>query len=99
MAPAELEEIIRDFPAVADAGVIGVPHPIFGEVPRAYVVQKNNIKFDTKDLEEYINNKVVKYKRLLGGVEVVDVIPKTVSGKILRRELKQKYMSTNSKNK
>lgn len=93
VAPAELEEIIRNFPAVEDAGVIGVPHPVFGEVPKAYVVQKNSRTLNIKDLEEYVNKNVIKYKRLLGGVEIIDTIPKTVSGKILRRELKQKFLS------
>lgn len=94
VAPAELEELIRNYPAVADAGVIGVPHPVFGEVPRAYVVQKENSILDPKEVEEYINKNVIKYKRVLGGIEIIDSIPKTVSGKILRRELKQRFMSS-----
>lgn len=94
MAPAELEELIRNFPAVEDAGVIGIPHPVFGEVPKAYVVGKPKVKLDTKELEEYVNKNVIKYKKLLGGIEIIDVIPKNPSGKILRRELKQRYLAT-----
>lgn len=89
--------MIRNFPAVADAAVIGIPHPVFGEVPRAYVVQKNSSKLDLKELDEYVNKNVIKYKRLLGGIEVIDAIPKNVSGKILRRELKQAFLNTNMK--
>lgn len=94
MAPAELEEIIRNFPAVEDAGVIGIPHPVFGEVPKAYVVRKPKVTLDTKELEDYVNKSVIKYKKLLGGVEIIDAIPKNPSGKILRRELKQRFLAT-----
>lgn len=89
--------MIRNFPAVEDAGVIGIPHPVFGEVPKAYVVEKKNTKLDTNELHEYINKNLIKYKRLLGGVEIIDAIPKNPSGKILRRELKEKFFSTSAK--
>lgn len=95
VAPAELEELLRGFPGVADAGVIGIPHPSFGEVPRAFVVPKGNTHLNMKDLEEYVNKNVISYKRILGGIEIIDAIPKNASGKILRRELKQKYLSKN----
>jgi 4-coumarate--CoA ligase len=91
VAPAELEEIIRDFPNVADAAVIGVPHPVNGEAPRAYIVPKKDTKVNIKALEEYIKSKVAHYKQLKGGVAVVDTIPKNASGKIMRRTLKLQY--------
>ncbi|GJQ65043.1 hypothetical protein Trydic_g7197 [Trypoxylus dichotomus] len=89
--PAELEEIIRDYPGVADAAVIGIPHKYHGEVPRAYVVPKQNNQVDATKLKEHVESKVAKHKRLEGGVAVVSEIPKTASGKILRRQLKLKY--------
>jgi 4-coumarate--CoA ligase len=91
VAPAELEEIIRDFPNVADAAVIGVPHPVNGEAPRAYIVPKKDAKVNIQALEEYIKSKVAHYKQLKGGVAVVDTIPKNASGKIMRRTLKLQY--------
>lgn len=87
VAPAELEEILRDHPDVADAAVIGVAHSAFGEVPKAFVVPKNK-SVKAEHLEEYVASKVTSYKKLVGGVVLMDSIPKTVSGKILRRELK-----------
>ncbi|KAJ8955211.1 hypothetical protein NQ317_001035 [Molorchus minor] len=81
VAPAELEKAIRDFPSVEDVAVIGVPHPTYGEVPRAY----------TEELIKYVAKKVAKYKQLKGGVKIINEIPKNASGKILRRQLKLKY--------
>ncbi|KRT79568.1 AMP-binding protein [Oryctes borbonicus] len=89
--PAELEDIIRDFPGIADAAVIGIPHPIHGEVPRAYVVAKQGTKLDGNVLMDYVEKKVARHKRLRGGVSVVDNIPKNASGKIMRRQIKQMY--------
>lgn len=94
--PAELEEIIRTFPEVSDVGVIGIPHLISGEVPRAYVVPKEGKQIDIDKLDEFVSSKVAKYKQLKGGIAVVDSIPKNASGKILRRQLKLQYEAENS---
>lgn len=87
MAPAELEEVLRSHPEVADAAVVGVPHGFSGEAPKAFVVPKNkNAK--AAEIEKYVNSKVADYKKLRGGVVFIEDIPKTASGKILRRHLK-----------
>ncbi|KAK5643730.1 hypothetical protein RI129_007575 [Pyrocoelia pectoralis] len=91
VAPAELEEILRNHPDLLEAGVIGVPHKQYGEVPRAYVVPKPNHKVDTDGVQRYVAEKVAKYKQLKGGIEIVDSIPKNTSGKILRNQLKKEY--------
>lgn len=93
VAPAELEEIIRDNPQVSDAAVIGIPHEAHGEVPRAYVVLKPNSSLKTEALYEFVSAKVAAYKNLKGGIAFVDSIPKTPSGKILRRQLKLQYQN------
>lgn len=91
MAPAELEEILRSFPNVAEAAVIGVPDDSLGEVPKAFVVPQQNTNIDCEKLMKYVKDKVAPYKQLAGGVSVVDSIPKNPSGKILRRQLKLQY--------
>lgn len=91
VAPAELEEIIRSFPSVSDAAVIGISDSKQGEAPRAYVVPKKEAKINVKDLESYVNSKVAEYKQLKGGIAIVDSIPKNASGKILRRTLKLEF--------
>ncbi|XP_018580201.1 4-coumarate--CoA ligase 1 isoform X2 [Anoplophora glabripennis] len=93
--PAELEEIIRDFPDIVDAAVVGVPHENYGEAPRAYVVPRQGTKINPEKLIEFVKSKVAPYKQLRGGVSIIDNIPKNASGKILRRELKQLYEKAN----
>ncbi|KAB0798978.1 hypothetical protein PPYR_06858 [Photinus pyralis] len=95
VAPAELEELIRAFPDIADAAVIGVPSQRFGEVPHAYVVVKPDRILNTEKLLQHVSSNVAEYKTLKGGITVIDSIPKNASGKILRRELKLQYQSDN----
>lgn len=89
--PAELEGILLGHEDIADVAVIGIQdHVQATEVPRAYVVPKPGV--EVKGLEtkivKWLEAKVASHKRLRGGVRFVDVIPKSVSGKILRRVLK-----------
>jgi len=90
VAPAELEELLRNHPDVSDAAVIGINNAESGELPRAYIVKKNASLTD-ETINRFINEKVATYKQLKGGIEYVDAIPKAPSGKILRRELKKAY--------
>lgn len=91
MAPAELEEILRTHPQVADAAVIGVPDPRSGEVPRAFIVAKADQTIDVAAVAAFVAAKVAEYKQLAGGVVVLPIIPKSTAGKILRKELRAKY--------
>jgi acyl-CoA synthetase (AMP-forming)/AMP-acid ligase II len=96
VAPAELEELLRSHPDIADAAVIGIDSPDAGagELPRAYIVKKdsnNAAALTDEKIHAFINAKVTNYKQLRGGIEVINVIPKATSGKILRRELKKAY--------
>ena len=61
-----------------------------GELPMAFVVRKANATLTEKDVEIFVDENVAPYKKLRGGVEFIDEIPKSLSGKILRRELKDK---------
>lgn len=88
--PAELEEILRTHPDILDAAVIGIPDKCSGELPRAYVVCKNP-QLNEGDVQEYVAEKVAVYKRLDGGVEFVQAIPKNATGKIMRKDLKEQY--------
>ncbi|XP_050513962.1 uncharacterized protein LOC114336691 isoform X1 [Diabrotica virgifera virgifera] len=91
VVPAELEEVIRGHPEVEDAAVIGIPHEQYGEVPRAYIVVKKNKNISGDEIKSYVAQQVANYKRLVGGVSVVDAIPRNPSGKILRRQLKLEF--------
>lgn len=93
VSPSELEDVLRRHPAVLDVAVIGVPDDIAGELPRAYVVKKNDVSVSKDDIAEFVDVKVAPHKRLKGGVVFIDAIPKTNTGKLLRRELKSMLLS------
>lgn len=90
--PAELEELLRSHPDIADAAVIGIPHEANGEAPLATVVPRAGTKITEKDVEKFVADQVIKYKQLTGGVHFVKTIPKTITGKILRREIKAEFL-------
>ena len=88
VAPAELEALVLTHPKVSDVAVIGVPDEEAGELPKAYVVPADE-GFDADELIEWVGGQVSPQKRIRL-VEVVDEIPKSPSGKILRRVLKDR---------
>jgi 4-coumarate--CoA ligase len=92
--PAELEGYLADHELIDDVAVVGVESQELGsEIPRAYVVRKGGMKAVKKGDEEvivqWLNKKVANHKKLRGGVKFIDQVPKSVSGKILRRLLKE----------
>ncbi|KPI45506.1 putative 4-coumarate--CoA ligase 1 [Cyphellophora attinorum] len=92
--PAELEGYLADHELIDDVAVVGVESKELGtEVPRAYVVRKGGPdavqKGDDEKIIKWLNAKVANHKKLRGSVRFVDAIPKSVSGKILRRVLKE----------
>jgi acyl-CoA synthetase (AMP-forming)/AMP-acid ligase II len=87
VAPAELEEILRSHPDIDDAAVVGVPDDRAGEVPRAYIVRRSP-HISEEDVKKFVAAKLSEHKHLKGGVLFLTSIPKSPSGKILRRELK-----------
>ncbi|EFQ26604.1 AMP-binding enzyme [Colletotrichum graminicola] len=95
VAPAELEAHILTHPAVSDTAVIQVPDERAGEVPKAYVVRATGHASRPEaevaaDICKYVEEHKARHKWLKGGVEFVDVIPKSPSGKILRRLLRDR---------
>lgn len=89
VAPAELEDLLLHHPEVQDAAVIGMPDDEAGEVPRAYIVRKPDSPVTAGDITHYVEENVSHFKKLRGGVQFVDAIPKAPSGKILRRILRE----------
>lgn len=84
VAPAELEAILLSHDGIADAAVIPSPNEEAGEVPKAYVVLSENLS--AEDIMTWVAGKVSPYKKIRL-LEIVDEIPKSASGKILRRVL------------
>jgi acyl-CoA synthetase (AMP-forming)/AMP-acid ligase II len=85
--PAELEAILLTHPAVADAAVIASPDEDAGEVPKAFVVLK--AETTPEELIQFVAQRVAAHKKIRL-VETIDEIPKSASGKILRRKLVEK---------
>ncbi|KAI1468060.1 acetyl-CoA synthetase-like protein [Daldinia caldariorum] len=87
VAPAELEAVLLENKGVRDAAVVGVT--INGEeLPRAYIVPDPEVKPTEQEIVQWMESKVVNYKRLKGGVKFIEAIPKNPSGKILRKVLR-----------
>jgi acyl-CoA synthetase (AMP-forming)/AMP-acid ligase II len=89
IAPAELEALLHEHPAVLDAAVIPKPDEAGGEIPKACVVLREGSTATAEDLMTFIAGKVAPYKKIRE-VEFMETIPKTLSGKILRRDLIQR---------
>jgi acyl-coenzyme A synthetase/AMP-(fatty) acid ligase len=91
VAPAEVESVLLEHPAVRDCGVVGRPDAAAGEIPVAFVVLREGSVASEKMQQElcgFVADRLTRYKQPRA-VRFVEAIPKTASGKILRRELKQ----------
>jgi 4-coumarate--CoA ligase len=88
VAPAELEALLLDHPEITDAAVVGRPDVESGEVPLAFVIAAPNSSLDEQAVKTYVADHLATYKHI-GEVRFADAIPKSASGKILRRELRE----------
>jgi long-chain acyl-CoA synthetase len=84
--PRDIEEELFKHPKIKDATVIGVPHPKMGEVAKAFVVLKDGEKATEEEIVEYMKQHVADYK-VPRSVEFRDALPKTIIGKVLKRQL------------
>nr|GMD55366.1 4-coumarate--CoA ligase-like 1 [Ipomoea batatas] len=91
VAPAELEATLLSHPSVEDAAVVGLPDEEAGEVPAACVVLSAGAKDSEEDIMNYVASSVAHYKRVRV-LHFVDAIPKSHSGKIMRRVIKDKMV-------
>ncbi len=88
--PREVEEVLYGHPAVSEAAVVGVPDDVWVERVHAEVVLKEGHAATTADLIDYCKERLARYKAPKS-VEIVKALPKSPQGKILKREIRQKY--------
>ncbi len=84
--PAEVERVLVTHPAVAEAAVVGIPHPHTGETVKAYVVPRSGRSIEEDDLVDWCATELARYK-CPSKIDEVDELPRGLGGKILRRQL------------
>ena len=92
--PSDLEAVLRQHPAVADASVIGVPSEQWGETPVAFVVRSGNSgsgNTDAAELRAWANERLGKTQRL-ADLHFIDELPRSAIGKVLKRELRERHL-------
>lgn len=95
--PAEIEALLLTNPEIKDAGVTSVPNEECGECAFAFVVKQPGAKITEKDVFQFVAARLSNPKRLHGGMKFVDAIPKSPTGKILRRMLREMVKDFKSK--
>jgi len=93
VAPAEVESVLYEHPAVKECAIVGKPDALAGEVPKAYVVLKDGYTLSKEELIQFCEQRIAPYKKIRE-VEFIREIPKTQVGKILRRVLRDKERNT-----
>lgn len=89
VAPAELEALLLTHPKVADVAVIGIPDEEAGEIPKAFVAAAPGETVTLEEIQALVSENLVSYKQIRQ-LEVIDAIPKSAAGKILRKELRNR---------
>ncbi|WCK56583.1 long-chain-fatty-acid--CoA ligase [Aneurinibacillus sp. Ricciae_BoGa-3] len=85
--PIEVEEVLYEMPAVLEAAVVGTPHPLYGEVPKAYIVLKQGQSLTADQVIHFSSERLAKYK-IPAEIEFIDTLPRNASGKILKTVLR-----------
>ncbi len=91
--PSDLESVLREHPAVLEAAVVGAPSEAWGETPVAFVVLRADRGATPDDLLQWVNQRVGKTQRV-SSLHLMDELPRSAIGKILKRELRDQYLGS-----
>jgi len=89
--PAEIENVLYQLPEVAEAAIIGVPNDRWGEVGLAVLVLKPGAEIDRTTVQEYCAQRLAKFK-VPSDITLVDELPRNATGKVLKRELRTRFV-------
>jgi len=89
--PREIEEVIYQIPEVSEAAVYGVPHPDLGEEIAAMVLPKEGARINPEEIKAFVKARVAPYKYPRIVTVVQEPLPKSGSGKILKKEIRKQY--------
>ena len=92
IGPSEIEDCLLTHPAVATVGVIGKPDPLRTEIVKAYVVKKRGASAEPDELKDWVKERLASYS-YPREIEFVDALPMTVTGKVIRKELKARAVA------
>jgi long-chain acyl-CoA synthetase len=86
----EVENVLYAFPGVAEAAVVGVPHPVFGEVPAAFVVPMPGASLDPEAIRRHCSGRLADFKVPVA-VRFLDALPRNPGGKVVKQALKRAW--------
>lgn len=92
IASLEVERVIYEIHRVLEVAVVGIPHPRWQEVPKAYVVVKKGEQLTAEEVLDHCSKKLAKFK-VPKEIEFIDMLPRNPSGKVLKRELRKERLS------
>ena len=90
--PIDIERVLMEHTGISDVTVVGVPHAYWGETPVAFVVRKPGDETAPADIKDWLNQRVGKTQRL-SGLHLIDELPRSAIGKVLKRELRDQLKS------
>jgi acyl-CoA synthetase (AMP-forming)/AMP-acid ligase II len=93
--PREVEEVLYQHPSVFEASVIGVPDDYWGEAVKAIIVPKENVVISEEDIIKFCGERLAGYKKPKS-VEFWKELPKNPQGKILKRDIRKRYLNTSN---
>lgn len=86
--PVEVEEVLYQIPELLEAAVVGIPHTVYGEVPKAFIVLKEGQTLTEEEITSFCSKRLAKYK-LPEEVIFIDTLPRNASGKVLKTALRK----------
>lgn len=92
IGPAEIEDCLLTHTAVATVGVVGKPDPLRTEIVKAYVVLKHGAQVSASELQDWVKERLASYS-YPREIEFLEALPMTVTGKVIRRELKARAIA------